>query len=143
MSDLAATAVNIVAKPIGPLCNLSCDYCFYLEKTDMYPDRADFRMHDGLLETYVRRQIEAQPGPEIHFMWQGGEPTLMGLDFFQRAVALQQRHLPPGRRIVNALQTNGLSFSDDWGRFLHEHGFLVGLSLDGPAHLHDAYRQDH
>jgi len=139
----AKIPVNIVAKPIGPLCNLSCDYCFYLEKTGMYPDRSDFRMSDEVLETYVRRQIEAQPGPEIQFMWQGGEPTLMGLDFFERAVALQQRYLPPGRRIANALQTNGLSFNDDWGRFLHDNGFLVGLSLDGPAHLHDAYRWDH
>ncbi len=143
LSDPAAASVNILAKPIGPLCNLSCDYCFYLEKTEMYPDRSDFRMSDTVLETYVQRQIEAQPGPDIQFMWQGGEPTLMGLDFFERAVALQQRYAPPGRRITNALQSNGLSFTDDWGRFLHEHDFLVGLSLDGPAELHDGYRRDH
>ena len=87
LSDSTAAAVNILAKPIGPLCNLSCEYCFYLEKTEMYPDRSDFRMSDTVLETYVERQIEAQPGPEIHFMWQGGEPTLMGLNFFKRVVA--------------------------------------------------------
>ncbi len=143
LSDSTAAAVNILAKPIGPLCNLSCEYCFYLEKTEMYPDRSDFRMSDTVLETYVERQIEAQPGPEIHFMWQGGEPTLMGLNFFKRVVALQERHAPTGRRITNALQSNGLAFTDDWGRFLHDNNFLVGLSLDGPADLHDGYRRDH
>ncbi len=100
-------------------------------------------MNDEVLETYVRRQIEAQQGPEIYFLWQGGEPTLAGLDFYERAVALQERYIPAGRRIVNALQSNGMSFTDDWASFLAERGFLVGLSLDGPAHLHDVYRLDH
>jgi uncharacterized protein len=99
-------------------------------------------MPDEVLETFTRQYIRSQSSPEIVFGWQGGEPTLMGLDFFRRAVELQRKYAPPGTRVLNTLQTNGLHFDDEWCTFLREHGFLVGLSIDGPARLHDAYRVD-
>ncbi len=98
-------------------------------------------MPDDVLERYIRDDIAAQPAPEVSFAWQGGEPTLLGVDYFRRLVALQQRHAD-GRTIHNALQTNGTQLDDGWGRFLHEHKFLIGLSIDGPRELHDAYRVD-
>lgn len=130
-----------MAKPVGARCNLDCGYCFYLEKEAYYPERERYRMSDEVLEAYVRRYIEAQPTPEVEFTWQGGEPMLMGLDFFARAVALQQRHAQ-GKTIRNTLQTNGTLLDDDWCRFLASAGFLVGLSLDGPPEMHDAARPD-
>jgi len=130
-----------MAKPIGAKCNLDCTYCFYLEKENLYPDTRNFRMSDAVLERYTRDYIAAQPGTEVNFAWQGGEPTLLGVDFFQKVVELQRRHA--GRRtITNALQTNGTLLDDAWGRFLHENRFLVGLSIDGPRELHDLYRVD-
>jgi uncharacterized protein len=137
----APPAFHVMLKPRGPVCNLDCAYCYYLSKKDLYPG-ADFRMTDGVLETFTRQYIEAQRVSEVTFGWQGGEPLLMGLDFFRQAVALQEKHCKPGMRVVNALQTNGTLLDDDWCRFLHEHDFLVGLSLDGPREVHDAYRVD-
>ncbi len=137
----APEAFHVVAKPRGALCNLACAYCFYLSKEALYPGR-DPRMRDALLEAAVRQHIEAQRAPEVVFDWQGGEPTLMGLDFFRRAVGLQQRYRRPGTRILNTLQTNGTTLDAEWCRFLRESGFLVGVSLDGPRALHDAYRVD-
>ena len=134
--------IQVVTKPIGPVCNLGCEYCFYLAKKDLYPAGERFRMSPEVLDTYVRRLIDAQPGPDVQFTWQGGEPTLMGLDFFRRAVELQRRHLPDGWRCTNALQTNGTLLDREWGEFLAEHGFLVGISIDGPAWLHDRFRVD-
>lgn len=107
----------------------------------MYPG-SRFRMADDLLEEYTKQYIEAQQAPEVTFAWQGGEPTLMGLDFFKRAVALQQKYRKPGTRIYNAFQTNGVLLDADWARFFRSHDFLIGLSMDGPAHLHDFYRVD-
>ena len=136
-----ALPFHVMAKPIGPKCNLDCTYCFYLEKENLYPDTNNFRMSDAVLEKYISSYIAAQPGTEVNFAWQGGEPTLLGVDFFRKVVELQRRHA--GRRIVsNALQTNGTLLDDDWGRFLHENRFLVGLSIDGPRELHDTYRVD-
>ena len=133
---------HVMAKPIGPKCNLDCTYCFYLEKELLYPNTRSFRMSDEVLERFIAGYIAAQPGHEVHFAWQGGEPTLLGVNFFEKVVALQRRHA--GRRIViNALQTNGTLLDDDWGRFLAENRFLVGLSIDGPRELHDTYRVDH
>jgi len=132
---------HIMTKPIGPICNLDCRYCFYLEKEKLYPGRGNFRMPDDVLEAYVRQYIESQDIPEISFAWQGGEPTLMGLKFFQRVVELQHRYAD-GKRIANALQTNGTLLDDDWCRFFHQHNFLIGLSIDGPRELHDRYRVD-
>lgn len=134
---------HVMCKPIGPICNLDCTYCYYLEKEALYPDERRWRMRDDELESYVRNYIASQPGVgEIEFAWQGGEPALMGRAFFERAVALQERHRPPGVRIRNALQTNGTLLDDDFCAFLAKAGFLVGLSCDGPADLHDANRLD-
>ena len=134
-------AFHVMAKPRGSICNLDCQYCFYLKKEKLYPD-AHFRMSPELLETYTRQYIEAQNVPEITFAWQGGEPTLMGLDFFKQAVALQEKYRRPGMTIHNAFQTNGTLLDDAWGEFLHQHNFLIGLSIDGPRELHDTYRLD-
>jgi len=123
------------------VCNLGCSYCYYLSKERLYPD-GHFGMTDGLLETFTRQYIEAQHVPEVTFGWQGGEPTLVGLDFFRLAVELQQKVRRPGTVVHNAVQTNGTLLNDEWCRFFREHGFLVGLSLDGPRELHDAYRVD-
>ena len=128
-------------KPRGAICNLECAYCFFLSKEQLYPG-STFRMSDDLLEDYTRQYIQAQRVPEVTFAWQGGEPTLMGLDFFQRAVKLQEKHRRPGMRVMNALQTNGVLLNDEWCRFFHDHNFLIGVSLDGPHSLHDAYRRD-
>jgi uncharacterized protein len=128
-------------KPRGAICNLDCKYCYFLSKERLYPG-SNFRMADDLLDDYIRQYIEAQQVPEITFAWQGGEPTLMGLPFFQRAVELQQKHCPPGKRITNTLQTNGVNLDDAWGEFFQAHDFLIGLSIDGPRALHDAYRVD-
>lgn len=132
---------HVMLKPRGAICNLDCHYCYFLSKEMLYPG-SRFRMADALLAEYTRQYIEAQQTPDVTFAWQGGEPTLMGLDFFKRAVELQQQYRKPGTTIHNALQTNGTTLDDDWGRFLHEHKFLVGLSLDGPRALHNAYRVD-
>ncbi len=134
---------HILTKPIGPICNLDCKYCFYLRKETLFPDHnkaADFRMNQQTLENYIQQYIAAEPAPEIPFAWQGGEPTLLGLEFFQRAVELQKRFCPPGKRISNAIQTNGTLLTPAWCRFLAENNFLVGISLDGPRELHDRYR---
>ena len=136
------SACHVMAKPSGSVCNLSCTYCFYLEKEKLYPDSGrDWRMSDEVLERYVRQYIEAQDVPEVNFAWQGGEPTLMGVDFFRRALRLQGQYAD-GKAITNSFQTNGILLDDEWGAFLAENSFLVGLSLDGPRELHDRYRVD-
>jgi len=134
-------AFHVMTKPIGPICNLACRYCFYLEKESLYPGTTRWRMTDEVLEAYVRQYIEAQDVPEVSFAWQGGEPTLMGLDFFRRVVELQKKYAN-GKRISNALQTNGTLLDDEWCHFFRDNGFLIGLSIDGPRHCHDAWRVD-
>jgi len=131
--------IHILAKPVGPLCNLNCKYCFYTEKVAMYAEKKDFRMADNVLETYIHKYISSQSVPEVSFVWQGGEPTLLGLEFFQRVVELQQKY-SGGKKIVNSLQTNGTLLDEHWGKFLKTNDFLVGLSLDGPESVHDRYR---
>lgn len=133
-----------MSKPIGPICNLDCEYCYYLHKEDLYPGTRSWRMSERTLETYIRQYIEAQPAAagEITFAWQGGEPTLLGVEFFQHVVRLQQQFAPPGKKIVNTLQTNGVLLDEVWVEFFREHEFLIGLSIDGPAELHDRYRYD-
>ncbi len=131
---------QIFAKPAGYRCNLSCSYCYYLDKAELYPEEPKPLMTDALLATYIRWHIAAMPGNIVRFSWHGGEPTLLGLDYFRRIVELQQQHCPPHKRIVNGIQTNGTLLTDAWGRFLAKHGFSVGLSLDGPKELHDLYR---
>lgn len=138
---MSSSPYHIMTKPIGPICNLACRYCFYLEKERLFPASEQFRMSDEVLESYIRQYIEGQDTPEVHFAWQGGEPTLLGVEFFQKAVQLQRR-FSGGRKIANAIQTNGTLLDDAWGRFLATERFLVGLSVDGPRALHDAYRVD-
>ena len=140
-SAVTPAAFHVMLKPRGAICNLDCKYCYFLAKEMMYPG-SRFRMADDLLETYTKQYIDAQRVPEVTFAWQGGEPTLMGLDFFKRAVELQQQYRKPGMHIHNAFQTNGVLLDDDWCRFFHQHNFLIGLSVDGPKPIHDAYRVD-
>lgn len=137
----ASHPFHVMAKPAGPACNLRCDYCFYLEKQQLFPPRQPRRMSDATLEAFVRQYIEAQPGERVVFAWQGGEPTLLGVEYYRRALALQRRH-GRGRRIENTLQTNGTLLDDEWGEFLQRNGFLVGISIDGPPALHDRSRID-
>ncbi len=133
---------HVMAKPIGSRCNLECRYCFYLEKEPaLYPGAEVRRMSAATLERFVRDYCAAQPEGEVVFAWQGGEPTLMGVEFFARAVELQRRYAG-GRPVSNALQTNGTLLDERWGEFLARENFLVGLSLDGPRLLHDSYRVD-
>jgi uncharacterized protein len=132
---------HLLAKPSGPICNLDCQYCFFLSKEALYPgDR--FRMGDDLVETYLRQLLDAQPDGTVVIAWQGGEPTLMGVDFFARAVETAERLRRPGQTLEHTMQTNGTLLDDAWGELLARHGFLVGLSIDGPPALHDAYRVD-
>ena len=136
---------NVMTKPMGPRCNIDCAYCYYLEKEKLYPDEKRFRMSDDVLERYVRDLIDAgvKTGQrEIAFAWQGGEPTLLGVDFFKKAVALQKEHCPEGFSTTNAFQTNGTLLDDDWGTFLADENFLIGISIDGPREIHDKYRRD-
>ena len=128
-----------MVKPGGAICNLDCEYCYFLSKEMLYPG-SRFKMAYELLERYTEQLIAAQRVPEVTFAWQGGEPTLLGLEFYRHAAALQHKHAPPGMRVLNTLQTNGTLLDDDWCTFFKEHDFLVGLSVDGPERLHDAYR---
>ncbi len=134
-------AFHVMAKPTGAKCNLECDYCFFLKKDRLYPD-SGFRMSDETMEAYIRQTIEGHRVPQVTIAWQGGEPTLMGLDFFKRAVELEKKYARPGQTIENSFQTNGVLIDEEWCRFFHANNFLVGLSLDGPRRLHDAYRHD-
>ena len=138
----APPAFHLLSKPTGAVCNLDCSYCFFLSKEMLYPG-SRFRMAEDLLEQYLRQLIEAHAhAPEVTIAWQGGEPTLMGLDFFRHSVEIAQRHLPPGQRADYTIQTNGTRLDEEWAAFFAEHDFLVGLSIDGPRRLHDAYRVD-
>lgn len=141
VNESVQQGVHLMAKPIGSLCNLDCSYCFYLEKENFYPERERFRMSDEVLEAYVSKYISAQTTPLVEFTWQGGEPTLMGLDFFQRALVFQRQHAG-GKEIRNTLQTNATLIDESWARFLASERFLVGVSLDGPRELHDIHRLD-
>jgi uncharacterized protein len=132
---------QVMAKPNGSVCNLNCQYCYYLEKEKLYPNSDSFKMSDEVLESFVRQYIASQQAPVVSFVWQGGEPTLRGLEFYKKAVASQQRYAN-GKKIENSFQTNGLLLNDRWAEFLRRNNFLVGLSIDGPAELHDAHRVD-
>lgn len=137
----ARAPFHLMTKPIGAICNLDCKYCYYLEKGNLFPTNENFKMSDEVLDAYIRQYIEAQPVEQVTFSWQGGEPTLLGLDFFRKAVRLQKKY-GEGRNIENTLQTNGTLLNDEWGVFLRENDFLVGVSIDGPRKLHDTYRVD-
>jgi uncharacterized protein len=141
MTGPAASGFHLMAKPSGPACNLDCTYCFYLEKEALYDTRATRRMSPAVLEAYVRETIATTPADQpVLFAWQGGEPTLLGIAFYRRALELQRQY-GNGRMIENSFQTNGILIDEEWALFLAEHGFLVGLSLDGPAEIHDHHRR--
>ena len=140
MSD-APQAFHVMAKPTGARCNLHCDYCFFLEKSELYPG-SDFRMTDEVRDEFVRQNIAAQQVPFVTIAWQGGEPTLMGLDFFRDALEVEREALPAGWQVERTIQTNGTLLDDEWAAFLAANDILVGLSIDGPRELHDAYRHD-
>ncbi len=133
---------HIMAKPHGPICNLNCTYCYYLEKENLYAAKGrDYRMSDGVLDAYIRQYIQSQPAEHVSFAWQGGEPTLLGIPFFERVLELQKKHAG-GKTVDNAFQTNGTLLDDAWGEFLAQNKFLIGLSVDGPEEIHDMYRVD-
>ena len=132
---------QLMAKPIGAICNLNCKYCFYTPKKELYPN-IGVGMSDEVLEEYTRQYIGAMNIPEVNFAWQGGEPTLMGIEFFKKAIYYQQKYKKPGMQIHNTIQTNGVLLDDEWCEFFRENNFLVGISIDGPAELHDVYRKD-
>lgn len=134
-------AFHVMVKPTGSACNLRCDYCFFLKKARLYPG-SSMRMSDEVHDAYVRQLLQSHNVPQVTVAWQGGEPALMGLDFFRRSVELQNKCRKPGTRIENTFQTNGVLLDDAWCRFFHDNRFLVGLSLDGPRDLHDFYRKD-
>lgn len=140
-STMLPPRFHVLAKPTGAICNLNCSYCFFLKKERLYPG-SHFRMSDEVQETYIRQLIESHRSPRVTVSWQGGEPTLMGLDFFRRAIDHQYRYKRPGMIFENTLQTNGTLLSDDWCEFFREHNFLIGISIDGPRHLHDLHRRD-
>ena len=133
--------VYVMLKPAGARCNLSCRYCYYLEKSQLYSDTQRHVMSDSLLEEFTRQYIAMQPQREVLFTWHGGETLLRPLSFYQKAIALQQRYAA-GHIVDNCIQTNGTLLTDEWCRFLHDNGWLVGLSIDGPQALHDVYRKD-
>ncbi len=133
--------IHVVVKPVGPSCNLNCEYCFYLEKKALFSPEGTYRMNDEVLRSFITSYITTQPTPVVEFVWQGGEPTLLGIDFFKRVIELQR--VFAGEKIINnALQTNGTLLTDQWCAFLREHNFMVGISLDGPQDIHDRYRRD-
>jgi uncharacterized protein len=138
---MSIEAFHVMTKPIGPICNLDCKYCFYLEKEVLYPTAEKWSMRDDVLETYIQQYIQAQNAPTITFAWQGGEPTLLGVEYFRHVVEVQKKYAD-GKRIENAFQTNGVLLNDEWAEFFKENEMLIGISIDGPAELHDAYRVD-
>lgn len=141
MQQEAATPFHVMAKPVGPACNLECSYCYYLETADLYPETSNYAMDRDTLASFVEQYIQQTPGDVVNFAWQGGEPTLLGVDFFRDAVELQAEYAPPGVTVTNSLQTNGTRLDAEWCEFLREEEFLVGISLDGPRELHDAHRE--
>jgi uncharacterized protein len=132
---------QVFVKPAGPACNLSCSYCYYINKAKIFEAGRPHLMNDELLELYIRQHIEASTEPAITFSWHGGEPLLAGIDFYRKALSLQRKYCPPGRKILNGVQTNGTLIDENWCRFLAEEDFLIGISLDGPQELHDIFRK--
>ncbi len=133
--------IHVVAKPIGPVCNLNCEYCFYLEKQKLFGPNEQYRMTDDVLSAFITNYITSQPTPIVEFVWQGGEPTLLGINFYKKVIELQKQF--SGTKIItNSVQTNGTLLNDEWCAFLKKHNFMVGISIDGPKEVHDRYRRD-
>jgi len=137
----SAQGIHVVAKPIGPKCNLNCEYCFYLEKQALFEADERYRMRDEVLSAFIKNYITSQPTPVVEFVWQGGEPTLLEIDFFKRVIELQ-KPFARQKTIRNSLQTNGTLLTNEWCAFLKKNNFRVGISLDGPKDIHDHYRCD-
>jgi len=133
---------HLLAKPAGAACNLGCRYCFFLSKENLYPKRESPLMDDALLDNYLRQLMGSSPGPQVQVAWQGGEPMLRGLDFYRRSVELAKRYRQPHQAVLHTMQTNGTLIDDEWAAFFKAHGYLVGLSIDGPREMHDAHRID-
>ena len=131
---------QVFTKPVGAICNLDCEYCYYLDKQQLYPQARSPRMSGRVLENYIVQLIKTTPGKEVKFFWHGGEPTLLGLGYFRNVVALQNKHQPKNKSIINSIQTNGTLINEDWARFFADNNFTVGISIDGPPDLHDQYR---
>ena len=136
------TPYHLLVKPAGAACNLGCQYCFFLSKENLYPEGDSPLMSEKTLEGYLRQLFDSSPGQQVEVAWQGGEPTLRGIDFFRRSVELARRFRKPHQRVLHTLQTNGTLIDDEWAAFLKENNYLVGLSIDGPRDMHDAYRVD-
>ncbi len=132
-------AFTVMAKPSGPACNLQCHYCFYTEKQHLFPGNPNPAMPDEILEQFIKQKIEAHASSQVNFAWQGGEPTLLGVSYFERVVELQKKYAK-GKSITNSFQTNGVLIDDAWCRFFARNHFLIGISIDGPRHLHDRHR---
>jgi len=132
---------HLLAKPSGATCNINCTYCFFLSKEALYPNEKS-RMSEATLDAYIRQLLESHRSPEVTVAWQGGEPTLMKLDFFKHAIELVDKYRRPGQKVQHTFQTNGLLLDDDWCAFFKEHDFLIGLSVDGPREIHNTYRLD-
>lgn len=141
MQDMQQRGMHVLAKPIGPVCDIKCDYCFYLEKRALFDSSEQYRMPNDVLATYIRQYVESQPTPVVEFVWHGGEPTLLGVDFFRRVVELQQPYRA-SKEIRNVLQTNAMRLNDEWCEFFKANNFFIGVSLDGPQDIHDRYRKD-
>ncbi len=138
---------HVLIKPIGPVCNIACEYCFYLgkEKLFSYKKKTDFRMSEETLETFIKQYVNGQPygTTEVNFTWQGGEPTLVGIGFYEKAIDFQNKHGRKGMKITNAFQTNGVLLNNDWAKLFKDNNFLIGISIDGPEKLHNKFRKDH
>ena len=141
MNEKGSREFQIFVKPVGAICNLRCSYCYYLDRKTLYSGATDLLMTDDILEKYIVKQIQASPENMINFSWHGGEPFLAGIDFFKKVRRLQSVHRPDGKTIVNGIQTNGTLINEEWCRFLSEEGFIIGISIDGPADLHNIYRR--
>lgn len=139
VNQIAYPSFHIMAKAIGSTCNLDCKYCFYLEKENLYPPKSDFRMTFEILESYIKQKIETDKSIPISFAWQGGEPTLLGIEYFKKIIEFQAKY-SNGKKIRNTLQTNGILLNDEWCNFFAENKFLVGISIDGPEEMHNKYR---
>lgn len=138
--DAVPRQFHVMAKPVSSTCNMDCTYCYYLSKETLPGGPAIGRMSDAMLELYIQQYIAGVTGPEVIFSWQGGEPTLLGIEFFRKVVMLEKKYARPGQKIQNDLQTNGTLINEEWCEFLKENRFLVGLSIDGPRELHDYFR---
>ena len=132
---------QVFTKPVGSTCNLNCQYCYYLGKKSMYPDTDHFLMTDDILEKYIMQHIQASTEDIISFSWHGGEPLLAGIDFYRKALRLQSAHKPAGKTILNGIQTNGTLINEEWCRFIVKEGFIIGISIDGPAEFHNTFRR--